>query len=81
MAQETTAEKVTKTVTIFVNNREVVLPDRNETGTSIKAAAGVPAEFQLFAERGGDLDPVEDDERIKVRPKQRFRAVSGQDVS
>lgn len=80
MAQRTT-EKPAKTVTVFVNNREVVLPDREATGADIKAAAEVPPEFQLYVEHGNKLELVEDDERIKVHAKQRFRAVSGQDVS
>lgn len=81
MTQKTTAEKPAKTVTVFVNNREVELPDKNETGAEIKAAAGIPPEFKLYAEHGHDLDLVEDEEQIKVHAKERFRAVSGQDVS
>lgn len=81
MAESAATKKPPKTVDIFVNNREVTLPDRDVTGAEIKAAAGVPPEFQLFAERGSNLDSVGDDEEIKVRKGQRFRAVSGQDVS
>ncbi len=81
MKQETTTAKPAKTVTVFVNNREVVLPDKETTGAEIKAAADVPLDFHLYVEHGGNLDPVDNNERIKVHHKQRFRAVSGQDVS
>ena len=81
MTGSTTTKKPAKTVSVFVNNREVTLPDREVTGAEIKAAAGVPQEFQLFAERGSNLDPIGDDATIKAHNAQRFRAVSGQDVS
>jgi hypothetical protein len=70
-----------KTITVFVNNREVELPDKDETGAEVKAAAGVPAEFQLFHEHGKKLEPVPNDEPIKVHNNERFRAVSGQEVA
>jgi hypothetical protein len=75
------AKKEPKTVTVFVNNREVVLPDREVSGAEIKAAAEVPAQFQLFREHGKKLDPVADGESIKVHENERFRAVSGQEVA
>lgn len=80
MTQETTAAKPATTVTVFVNNREIVLPDKEQTGAEIKAAADIPLDFQLYIEHG-NLDPVDNNERIKVHQKERFRAVSGQDVS
>ena len=81
MTQKVIAEKPAKTITVFVNNREVVLPDKHETGAEIKAAAGIPPDFKLYAEHGHDLDLVGDEEHINVHAKERFRAVSGQDVS
>lgn len=81
MTQDVSTERAAKTVTVFVNNREVELPDREVTGAEIKAAAEIPADFQLYIEHGNNLDLVADDQHIKVHPKQRFRAVSGQDVS
>jgi hypothetical protein len=68
-------------VTIFVNNRPVVMDDREANGAQIKAAADVPADFSLFHEHGGRLEPVGDGDVIKLHPNERFRAVSGQDVS
>jgi hypothetical protein len=70
-----------KPVTIEVNNRTVQMPDREATGTEIKHHAQVPAEFMLYREHGGKLEPVADDETIKLHDNERFRAVSGQDVS
>lgn len=81
MTEKTPTKKPPKTVTVFVNNREVELPDREATGAEIKAAAEVPPAFQLYLEHGGKLELIEDDDRIKIHSKQRFRAVSGQDVS
>ena len=68
-------------VTIFVNNRAVELPSRETTGREIKAAAEVPPDFTLYLEHGGNLTEVGDDESIKLHEHERFRAVSGQDVS
>jgi hypothetical protein len=81
MAERTTTEHAKHTITIFVNNREVQLEHGEATGAEIKNKAGVPQDFSLFIERGGNLDPVGDVETIKVHPNERFRAVSGQDVS
>ncbi len=81
MAQDTSTQKPVKTITVFVNNREVELPEKDVTGAEIKALAEIPPEFQLYVEHGNSLDLVADDEHIKVHPKERFRAVSGQDVS
>jgi hypothetical protein len=68
-------------VTIFVNNRPVTLPDREVTGAEIEAEAGVPPDFVLYEEKGGQLVQIAPDEQIKIHPNEKFRAVSGQDVS
>lgn len=68
-------------VTIYVNNRPVEMPSREATGAEIKAAAPVPPDFNLYKEQGGQLIPVGDGETLKLHPNERFRAVSGQDVS
>jgi hypothetical protein len=70
-----------KPVKIFVNNRAVELSSREATGREIKAAAEVPADFTLYLEHGGNLTEVSNDEVIKLHENERFRAVSGQDVS
>jgi hypothetical protein len=81
MTPEVAKDKPKKTVTIYVNNREVVLSDRDVTGAEIKTAAEVPADFQLYVEHGNKLELIQGDQEIKVHAEQRFRAVSGQDVS
>jgi hypothetical protein len=78
MPEPTTA---TKSITIIVNRREVQMPDREATGAEIKAAAGVPPDFELFEQKGSKLIPIADDEIVKLHNKQKFTAVSGQDVS
>jgi hypothetical protein len=72
---------ITKSITILVNRREVEMPDRDATGAEIKGAAGVPADFQLFEQKGNKLIPIGDGDTIKLHNKQKFTAVSGQDVS
>ncbi len=67
-----------KTITITVNNREVEVPGKEVTGLEIKTAAGIPSHFHLY---GPDGDEISNDEPVKVHNKQRFTAISGQDVS
>jgi hypothetical protein len=70
-------------VTVYVNNNPVDLPDRETTGAQILAQAKLPVDFQLFREHGkGKLDQIDDlDAPLKAKDGERFRAVSGQDVS
>jgi hypothetical protein len=67
-----------KPVTVFVNNRPIKLADRDTTGAEIKKAADVPLDFKLYGPQG---DEIEDDEAIRVHARERFIAISGQDVS
>ena len=67
-----------KTITIFVNNNPVTLPDREATGAEIKQAAGLPLEFKLYDHKGQEID---NETSIRVHPKEKFTAISGQDVS
>jgi hypothetical protein len=76
-----TVKKQKKPVRILVNNREVTLPDRDVTGAQIKEAAGVPLDFKLYRHHGDQLELVDNEERIRIHAKQKFTAVSGQDVS
>ena len=66
-----------KLVEILVNNRAVEV-SYEITGAQIKQAAGVPADFKLF---GPDGEEIADNETIKVEHRERFTAISGQDVS
>jgi hypothetical protein len=74
---EPTAKKPNP-VTIFVNNKEVELPDRHVTGAEIKHAAGIPLDFKLYGPKG---DEIANEQRIEAHPKEKFTAISGQDVS
>jgi hypothetical protein len=65
-------------VTVLVNRRDVTLPDDHVTGLQIKEAAQVPVSFKLFDPHG---DEVADEQRIHIHNKERFTAISGQDVS
>jgi hypothetical protein len=89
MVQTTQAPK-TRTIKIKVNNNPVVLTEERgrpeATGAEIKAAAiaqglNIQADFALFLERGNELDQVGDDEVVRVRPGQKFRAVGPDDNS
>lgn len=75
------AEPKQKTVTIFVNNNPVELPDRETTGQEIKEKAGVPLDFTLYRKHGSSLDEVKNETILKVHEREHFVAVSGQDVS
>ncbi len=68
----------TKLITIFVNNRPVELEDRQVTGAEIKAAAEVPADFKLYNAKG---EEIANEATIKVHPREKLTAISGQDVS
>ena len=65
-------------VTVLVNRRDVHLPDDHVTGLQIKQAADVPDTFKLF-DPGGD--EIGNDVTVHVHEKERFTAISGQDVS
>lgn len=87
---ETMQKARVRTIEISVNNRPVTLIEERgraeAKGAEIKAAAiaqgvNIQADFALFFERGNELDPVGDDEVIRVRRHQKFRAVSPDDNS
>jgi len=79
--QAAEAKSQQKTVTIEVNNKPFEAPKSTLTGAEIKALAGVPPDFQLYRLHGKNLEPVANDDAIKLHEGERFRAVSGQDVS
>jgi hypothetical protein len=60
-------------VEIEVNKRPARVPART-TGAAIKAAAGVPADDQLFRIEGDREIAVGDNETIEVHPGERFVA-------
>jgi multiubiquitin len=65
-------------VTILVNRRDVHLPHHEVTGKQIKHAAAVPETFKLFGPHGKE---VGNDELVRIHDRERFTAISGQDVS
>ncbi len=81
------AAKPAHPVTVSVNEREVHLPDRKDTGAQIKAAAiaqgvQIQPDFALFELKGqGTLKQVADDEEVTLHPNQKFRAVAPDDNS
>jgi len=83
MTEAGTPSAERRTITIEVNNREYSAPKEEMTGAEIKTLAGVPLDFQLYLLHGESqrLDPIADDKAIKLHEHERFRAVSGQDVS
>jgi hypothetical protein len=63
---------------IFVNNREVQMPSHEATGAEIKRHAEVPHDFKLY---GPDGEPIGDAKHVELHERERFTAISGQDVS
>jgi hypothetical protein len=70
---EASEAKRTHEVEILVNNRPVRVP-KVTTGSGIKTAAGVPADYQLFRVKGHEEIPVGDEERVEVHEHERFAA-------
>ena len=74
------------TVTILVNNRDVVLSDHKTTGLGIKEAAvaqgvAINVNFALFRVAGQTQHPVADGDKLTVHDRQEFRAVAPDDNS
>jgi len=65
--------KPARTVAILVNTRPVEVPSE-VTGTGIKAAARVPADFGLFRVEGHHEIPVGNDELVHVHHHEKFIA-------
>lgn len=69
-----------KLVEIVVNTTHVRVPER-VTGSAIKAAADVPADFELYLVRGRSEVLIENDEEIEVKDGERFTASPALDYS
>lgn len=81
-----TRQLPTRQIHVTVNRRPVVLQGMRHTGESIKEAAitqGVPikADFLLSRKEDKKFAPVGDDEQIRVRAGDEFRALDGDDNS
>ncbi len=68
----------TEVFLVLVNNRPIRVHGPEATGAQIKRAADVPENFMLYDVRG---EQVADDQRVRVHERERFTAISGQDVS
>lgn len=62
-------------ITIYVNNNPFKTPEKEPTGSQIKALAGVPPDYELFRVEGGKSVPVGNDERVKLHENEHFRAI------
>jgi hypothetical protein len=74
-------------INVLVNEKTVVLKDKDQTGLSIKQAAiaqgvGIQLDFVLSIERGGGkTELIGDNDHIKVHPHDRFLAIPNDDNS
>jgi hypothetical protein len=81
------AAKKPETVTVLVNEKPVVMPDKKLMGAEIKATAinqgaTIQLDFSLFEVKGqGNLKQVGDTEEVSLHPNQKFRAVAPDDNS
>lgn len=78
MSQESDDASHRKDVLILVNNREVQMPSHEATGAEIKRHADVPHDFKLYGPEG---EPIGDAKHVELHERERFTAISGQDVS
>lgn len=78
MASTEQRTKPPKTIEIFVNNKPVTIDGPKVTGAEIKSAAGIDLSFKLYDRKGKE---IRNDETVRVHPKEKFTAISGQDVS
>ena len=75
------------TVTITVNERPVVVPDKETTGLEIKEAAieqGVPIQVDFILQQelpNGGQKVIGDNDPVKVHPHDRFTAIDRDDNS
>lgn len=76
-----------KTVSLFVNEKPVTVPDKKQTGLTIKQAAiaqhvPIQLDFVLSIERGGGkTELIGDDQKITVHDRDRFLAIPNDDNS
>jgi UPF0288 family protein (methanogenesis marker protein 3) len=75
-----------KPVTVSVNEQQVEMPKGEATGADLKQAAiaqgvAIQEDFALFKREKGDLDPVQDNETVKLKKGDEFTAVAPDDYS
>jgi ABC-type transporter Mla maintaining outer membrane lipid asymmetry ATPase subunit MlaF len=79
-------ERGPKPVTIGVNGQQVEMPKGEASGAEIKQAAiaagvAIAPDFTLFLSGKDGLEPVRDDETVRLKKGLEFRAVAPDDVS
>lgn len=75
-----------KVITIEVNNRPVKMKEHQPTGLEIKEAAiaqgvRIQIDFQLVKKVNERSIPIGDQERVKIKEGDKFRANDGEDNS
>lgn len=63
------------TITVTVNGSPVVLTERTVTGATLKAMAGVPADYELYEVHGASTKAVADTDTVHVHQGSEFRAI------
>lgn len=64
-----------RTITITVNGSPVVLTERALTGATLKAKAGIPADYELYAVHGASTKAVADTDTVHLHDGSEFRAI------
>jgi hypothetical protein len=57
---------------IFINDVEHTVVDHALSGLQIKALGGIQSDYQLFLEKPGDDQPIQDTDSIKIHSNMRF---------
>lgn len=75
-----------KPVTIDVNGQKVEMPKGEASGAEIKQAAiaqgvAIESDFSLFLRGKDGLEPIHDDEEVRLKKDLEFSAVAPDDVS
>lgn len=76
-----------KEIEIIVNNKPVIVPDKEVTGLQIKEAAiaqrvNIKLDFLVFRDHSnGQQEGIKDDQIIKVHHKERFDVLCNDDHS
>ena len=87
VSEQKNAHADPKTITVMVNNHQVVFQDHKATGLEIKRTAiqqgvNIQEDFLLFQVKGGGkLDPVADDKTVTLNKNDEFRATAADDNS
>jgi hypothetical protein len=57
---------------IFINDVEHTVVEPTLSGLQIKALGNIQSDYQLFLEKPGDDQPIQDTASIKIHPNMRF---------